>query len=730
MARPHLPAVSATALLLASASLLAAAPAAAQNCREAGGSAERAETPQRSATTRSSRARTPQQVQIDLGDAAYRERRYDDAAAIFERLSRYPADRARTAVRAKVKLARTEWRRGDTGRAEALIAQAIASGDARAAAEARALRADIAFQAGADSAEAEYERANKLLEARDLDGAEAAFNALLQRGCPLRDGFYDRVRLRLANVALERNDFAGARSIAAQVKPNASPSVAENLARLHERIAQREIDAPVIAALEALRARPEPDAEEASTIADARRKAEELRRLAADNPGISPGLRQRIQLEEARQLARTGQFAEARSVAEQVRGAPASPEVGEQAAATLSRIRDQEIAFNARRILAEGDALNAAGRWRAADARYGQLASGEDWPDDWRQRAKLRQAGLARRLEDYRRSNALIAEVEQASADDGLRSSAAQARASYAAATPLDDFRFGATLGLRHDTDAVAVANAARDEDDEGAVFPAGEEFPDEALVWGVNGEYRRKLSDKYDYFMVSGGISGVEQFDLNDIDRVNLTIRAGPIFRLPAQAADIGFGLYYYHHWRGGERLHDNIGAWVQYRRSFEGFNLRLAGLAAKRDDERDVYDDWRYSFDLNLTSNRDDGYGPFANLEYDHRGAKEAARESWAAGVSGGYRFGLGTLAGAPVSGDVSAGYTRVEYQGARTLAPGVVGVREDDRLRLGLGANVTLDGRTVIRAGLEFYDNDSNVPSQDRKNTSIGISLRRTD
>lgn len=726
MARLSLPAVSATALLLASASLLAAAPAAAQNCRESGEGAEN--TPARSSSAQRSRARTPQQVQIDRGDDAYRERRYDDAAAIFEPLSRYPADRQRTAVRAKVKLARTEWRRGNSTRAEQLIAQVVSSGDARAAAEARALRADIAYQAGADAAEAEYARANQLLDAGQLDAAESAFNALLTRGCPLRDGFYDRVRLRLANVALNRGDFAGARNIAGQVNPATSQTVAENLARLNERIAQREIDAPVEAALEALRNRPEQDADEAAMVADAQAKAGELRRLASENPRISPGLRQRLQLEEARQLARANQFAEARALAEQVRATPSAPAVGAQADAALTRIRDLEIAFNARRILAEGDALNAAGRYRAADAKFAELA-GDDWPGEWRQRARLRQAGLARRLQDYPRSNALIAEVEQAPANDSLREAAAGARASYVEATPLHDLRGGVTLGLRHDSDAIAVANAARDEDDEGVSFPAGQEFPDEALVWGVNGEYRHKLNEKYDYFMVSGGLSGVEQFDLDDIDRVNLTLRAGPIFRLPGQAADFGVGLYYYHHWRGGERLHDNLGVWAQYRRAFEGFNLRLAGLAAKRDDERDVYDDWRYSFDLNLTSNRDDGYGPFASLEYDHRGAKDPSRESWAAGVSGGYRFGLGTIGDLPVSGDVTAGYTRVEYQGSRTLGPGVIGAREDDRLRLGLGADVALDPQTVVRVGLEQLNNDSNLPSQDRENTSVGISLRRT-
>ncbi|MFC3077614.1 hypothetical protein ACFODL_05890 [Phenylobacterium terrae] len=729
MARLSFPAVSATALLLASASALVASPAVAQNCPEPGERAERPSAPARSSAPQRSRSRTPQQIQIDRGDEAYDAGRYDEAAAIYERLSRYPADRQRTAVRAKVKLARTEWRRGNTGRAEQLIAQVIASGDARAAAEARSLRADIAFQAGANSAEAEYERANALLAAGQLDAAESAFNALLNRGCPLREGFYDRVRLRLANVALERGDFAGARRIADQVNPNVSQNVAQNLARLRERIEQREIDAPVETALEALRTRPESDADEAAMAADAQAKVGELRRLASDNPRISPGLRQRLQLEESRQLARANQFAEARAVAEQVRSAPADPALGEQATAALTRIHDLEVAFNARRILAEGDALNAAGRYRAADAKFNELAAGADWPEEWRQRAKLRQAGLARRLQDYRRSDALIAEVEQAPASDSLRESAAGARASYVEATPLNDLRGGFTIGLRHDTDAVAVANAARDEDDEGVAFPAGEEFPDEALVWGVNGEYRRKLNDKYDYFMVSGGISGVEQFDLDDIDRVNLTVRAGPIFRLPEQAADVGFGLYYYRHWRGGEELHDNLGLWAQYRRAFEGFNVRVAGLAAKRDDERDVYDAWRYSFDLNLTSNRDDGYGPFANLEYDWRGAKDPSRESWAAGVSGGYRAGLGMLGDRPVSGDISAGYTRVEYQGSRVLAPGVIGAREDDRLRFGVGADVLLDENTVVRVGLEQLNNESNLPSQDRENTSIGISLRRT-
>ncbi|HEX2559474.1 hypothetical protein, partial [Phenylobacterium sp.] len=307
--------------------------------------------------------------------------------------------------------------------------------------------------------------------------------------------------------------------------------------------------------------------------------------------------------------------------------------------------------------------------------------------------------------------------------------SAAEARASYVEATPLNDLRGAFTLGLRHDSDAIAVASAARDEDDEDLGFPAGEEFPDEALIWGGNFEYRRMLNDKYDYFMVSGGLSGVEQFDLDDIDRVNLTLRAGPIFRLPDQAADVGFGLYYYHHWRGGEALHDNLGVWAQYRRAFEGFQLRAAGLAAKRDDERDVYDAWRYSFDLNLTSNRDDGYGPFANLEYDWRGAKDPSRESWAAGVSGGYRFGLGMMGDRPVSGDVSAGFTHVEYQGSRTLSPGVTGAREDDRLRLGVGAEVALDEQTTVRVGLEQLNNESNLPSQDRENTAIGVTLRRT-
>jgi hypothetical protein len=727
MARLSFPAVPATALLLASASLLAVSPAAAQNCRESGDSAERASTPSRSTTTQ--RSRTPQQVQIDRGDEAYDARRYDEAAAIYERLSRYPADRQRTAVRAKVKLARTEWRRGNTGRAEQLIGQVIAGGDARAAAEARELRAEITFQAGADVAEAEYDRANALLEAGQLDAAESAFTALLNRGCPLRDGFYDRVRLRLANVALERGDFAGARRIADQVNPNVSDNVAQNLAQLRERIDQREIDAPVEAAFAALQARPESDADEAAMVVDAQGKAAELRRLASDNPRISPDLRQRLQLEESRQLARANQFAEARAVAEQVRAAPVDASLGEQAVAALTRIRDLEIAFNARRILAEGDALNEAGRYRAADAKFNELAAGGDWPDEWRQRAKLRQAGLARRLQDYRRSDALIAEVEQAPANESVRESAAGSRASYVEATPLNDLRGGFTLGLRHDSDAVAVANAARDEDDEGTSFPAGQEFPDEALVWGVNGEYRRKLNDKYDYFMVSGGISGVEQFDLDDIDRVNLTVRAGPIFRLPDQAADVGVGVYYYRHWRGGETLHDNLGVWAQYRRAFEGFDVRVAGLAAKRDDVRDVYDEWRYSFDLNLTSNRDDGYGPFANLEYDHRGAKEASRESWAAGVNGGYRFPLGMMGLRPVSGDVSAGYRRLEYQGDRTLAPGVIGAREDDRIRLGVGAEVALDEQTVVRVGLEQLNNESNLPSQDRENTSIGVSLRRT-
>ncbi|HEY9217759.1 MAG TPA: hypothetical protein VIO94_06915 [Phenylobacterium sp.] len=665
---------------------------------------------------------------MDRGDDAYRERRYDEAAAIYERLARFPDDRQRTAVRAKVKLARTEIRRGNATRAEQLISQVIASGDSRAAADARFLRSDLAYRRSLADADADYDRANALLEAGNLDAAESAFNALLNRGCPLEAGFYDRVRLRLANVSLERGDFAEARRRADQVNPNVSPNVAQNLARLRERIAQREIDAPVEMALEALRTRPEAEGEDASAVTDAQAKLTEVRQLAADNPRISPGLRQRLQLEESRQLARANQFAEARALAEQIRSAPANPEVGAQADAALGRIRDLEIAFNARRILAEGDALNAAGRYRAANAKYGELATGADWPEEWRQRAKLRKAGLARRMEDYRASSALIAEVEAAPASDSLRLAATEARASYNEAAPINDLRGGFNIGLRHDTDAAAVASAAQDEDEEGTGFLAGVEYPDDALVWGGNLEYRRKLNDRYDYFMVSGGLSGVEQFDLNEIDRVNFTVRAGPVFRIPSQAAQAGGGLYFYEHWRGGEELHTNLGVWGQYRRQLEGFEARVSGTAAKRDDVRDVFDAWRYGLNFTVEPNSDDGYGPRLAIDYGYRGAKDDSRASWLLGGGGGYRFPIGELADRRVSGDVYASYTRVQYLGDRVLSPGVIGEREDDRLRLGIAAELEVDEDTFVRVGYERLNNESNLPSQDRDNNQFGISLRR--
>lgn len=652
-------------------------------------------------------------------DALYDAGQYKAAAAAFTRLANRPMDKPNTALRAKLRLSRTLIQLDQHGLAEDLAQQVRRrASDPRLRAQAEYLAALARYDEGTDEAEAAYDRAEKIAATGDYASAEAAFSDLLNRPCPVREDFSQRVTLRLVNLAINRDDLDTARARLASVGPLKTAALEGRSRELEGRIVQRGLDLAIV---------------QASAAADAKAAAGDVQgalaareAALAANPGASPEVRNRIVLEIAEDLGRLNRFEEAYDRVRPLQAGGLSPQESERAATMLRRIYARQLNFLAGQRLAVGDTLRDQGKPKQALAAYDGVADPSGaWPEEARQRAKLRRASLLRDYNDYRGARAAIAQVSSSPASDDLAASAQRALASLNAETPLNAFHGIVEAGVRYDDNAPAETAALRGEEDF-LPLPTNAGLEDESAFLDLEVEYRRRLSDRYDYFRILGDVEATRQASLDQLDRFSGEVRAGPVLQTGPLGSTASFGLVGVLTNRGGQRLHDGVGGYAEYATRLGSWRLAGEYDAVKRDDVRDDYDGWRHSIEIAAQRLRS-GFGPRIELELGRDDYSAARTRAWSYGIGGRYRWSLGGDDRVSYGLEASASVRRIRFDAARVLTDGSVGRRTDDRLRFGLALDVTLRGATTIRLDYSTLDIDTNAWAGG-SNNRVGISVRR--
>lgn len=668
-------------------------------------------TQPRSAPTAEARALAAVDVQVERGDLAA-------AKAALARIANFPPDRHGTASRARLRLIGIAFREGDYDRAEAAaIAETTRARTPRQRALARFYVADARYRRGVEQANAAYDAAGKLYEAESFDAAEVAYRALLERPCPYRPDYRERVRLRLAAVALARGDFAEARRRVAIPGEALSDEVREQQATMLARIAQRETDTAARATIDGARA-----LIQAGSIDEG---ITGLRLVRARHPGVSIDVLHQARLAAADAYARQAEFARGRALVATVRRAASTEELRARADEIGVRIDRREVDYNAQLELDGAKRLADAGK---LDDSYGVLTAMIDrqpaWPLEWVQTAKIRRAGVLRsqRRFDLARE-ALTAVASEAPAEATITERTARELARLNATTPRHDFRGWVRTGLLYDTNTPAITAAIPGE--ESVPLPAGRNFDDGALTLAGAAEYRGRISDRYDYVRL--GVSGahVRQFTLDDFDRLELGAFAGLVYQLPAIGGAVEGGVSYDRVWRGGDFLYNDPGFYLAVNGRLGDWIGTLDYEGAARNDRRDEYDAWRQRLRVQFNE-RNGGWSVLGGLR--DSGAEVRTLSYLGYELGAGYRFPIGPV-DAPLAfaGDVSARGELLDYRGRVEDADGGEVGRRDTRLRFTAGVDATLNQLTTLRLEYQALTIDSNLSGRDRENHRVAVSLR---
>ncbi|MCC7268009.1 MAG: hypothetical protein IT546_11825 [Caulobacteraceae bacterium] len=663
--------------------------------------------------------RSPEARALAVVDQAYDQGRLEEAVTGYQRLiNRYPR-MGDDSQRAKLRLARALTRQGQYERAIELANEvARAPATPRLGEQGAYYAAAAAWDRDAAVGEAAYDSAEALVRAGDPAAGERAFQALLTHPCPVRPDFYSRVNLRLAALALQRQATDEARARLNAAGPASSDRLNERADVLRDRLVQTERDVALM---------------EATAPADAQRQAGDFvgaagtRRAALQgHPQASADVRVRVSLDIADDLSRAERFDEALATVQQIPPEGMTPQSTERVRATEATIRERQQVSLARTRLAEADGLRAAGRGSQALAAYDAIINDDQVPPAWRQRAALRKSALYRGRDDFRPARELAQGVAAAPADDSVAELAKRSLEAIAADTPLNMIRGYVQAGLVYDSNAPAETAAIRGEDED-LPYPPDQDFEDTALSLLASVEYRRRLTDDYDYLRVLGGLAFVKQSDLEDLDRLSLTLRAGPVLRVGDNDAIFTGGVLAGATWRGGDWLYDDGGVYAEYGRRFGDWRVLGSYSLFHRNDTRNEYDGWRHRAEL-TASRQAGGFGPAVSIEIGTDEAELAERASWSYGLGGAYGWRLGATERSVYGLEVFGNYRHVRFDDDSLFGNGRIDRREDDRWRFGAALEAVILRQTVLRLEYSRLDINSNDPFRERDNNRIGVSVRR--
>ncbi len=702
------PATGASLLIISAAAGVQPAFAQVAQCPSAVADSDQAPSGGQSAAAR---LRNPDPLVRDMAraDQLYDSGARDQAEQIYIRLSQARPDRRQTANRAKLKLAQSAISRSDYARAEALVTEATGQGtlpDLQA--RGQRLRAQIGERRQMGAAEAALEAVDGLVTSQRFDEAVLQTQSLLRRPCPYPDDYPARVKIRLAQVYRAKGDFASAQATAADaVASAATPRVRDRANEVAVEIgnaARRNAQLDIVTQADARLA-----------AGDANGAIAVLQPLVASqqmDPQVEPSARLRL----ARAYSRAERHGEAIAVLEPL-VAPGTP-----MSATLEPADYESIG---RIYLARGSQLQASGSLAESAAVYQQVLS---WnppvAPEVRDSARL---SLARVLDRQGDKAGALAQIEL------VRTGNPNPQTLQRANNLLADIQDGAPLnrpygyvqaGVAYDSNAPTRIAAVNDADED-VPFPVNQRFDDIHVNLAGRLQYRHQFGQSADYLDIDTYAQRTLQFDLPQLDRTRLGVRAGPVFALPGGATQLRFGGQFDIEWRGDRFRSSEAGGYVGIRHELTNTLSAAATYSlAWHNDVRPERDALHHSLDLEFRAKLSDADVLTFDFRVQREGGKIERVRNW--GLRGGANFRHRFHTEAAFVPFVEAGVEaeRLIFDGAETNGQ----MRRDWKYSLegAVGADIARNWRVWLH--YSYFDIDSNVATRDRLgNHQAGVNLR---
>jgi len=651
-------------------------------------------------------------------DAARKAGREIAADAAYRRLLSTPPEKHQIARRAALRLAQAALLAKDYDGARALVARAGKPGaDPRLFRQAQRQRAII------DRAEAIDHARNALTGVDDLRSAGAPADLLVPRyqqlltlSCPYPDDYRVRIHLRLADTSLRARDFAAVDVALANAEAEISELAGPDQASFLQEIAQRHIDVKA----EGVLAQAEPLEEKAP--ADARKL---LENVIAMSPPPSPRYVERSRFRLANLMGQAGEFDAAAAQLAAARAALIANDA--DAAARLEREqtklgqRRTDAAARARLALADQQRR----KWpKRAMAVYREVIVQEpSVSPDIRNGARLSLASTLRQERFYPESAAEIALVSGAATSPTLIERAEQQGDRLELANPEDAFSGEISSGVYYDSNTPAIVSALRNDiNDDG--FSNDQRFDDAGAQIGTRLRYRRKLSNRYDYWLT--GFTGTQtiQSKLNRLDRTIVNLVTGPVFNLPKRRLALSVAGFYNGERRGGHFLQESYGLTFGGQWRFDPLlEVGLFYSIGHRNDRRPDLDATNHDIQLWLSAQF-----PFGTLtpqlRVQRRNAAAATLDTWRYSAEIAYDLQWGNRAPWLFGFTVAPEYNRIVYRRDR-----LTGFRrKDTRLDITSRLWARLRDRYEFALDYRYLDTDSDNPSGRRlPNHHLGLNVK---
>ena len=375
--------------------------------------------------------------------------------------------------------------------------------------------------------------------------------------------------------------------------------------------------------------------------------------------------------------------------------------------------------------LARANNLQARGLYPQSGAAYRQLlASDPPVVPEVRDSARL---GLARALERQGDRTGALEQVALVRADP------ASPRLLERADSLLSDIQGGVPMnrlvgyvetGIAYETNVPTRVSAVEDDSDDQLGFPGNQRFEDWHGRIEARLQYRHQLSDDGDYLDLSAAGLRTFQFDLTELDRSRVELRAGPVLASAGGSTEFLLGGEFDVEWRGSNFRSSEPGLYVGIR---QRLGIRSSATATYtigwHNDYVDQRDGVHHSVELALRHEASDADVLRAVVRGTREGAELDRYRNWR------LRGGLSWTHRWPASGriepflELGGDAERVFYDG---LTSGIE--RRDWRLRANAEAGVDIGRNWRASANYGFYDINSNVPNSRRlPNHQVGLNLR---
>ncbi|MET0180442.1 MAG: tetratricopeptide repeat protein [Novosphingobium sp.] len=643
-------------------------------------------------------------------DLFYAEGRRDDAEAIYRRLAAAAPDKRQSARRAMLKLARSASSRADFVSAERHVREATGAGALpEIKARGRRLGAQIATRRSIVEADAALAALDPLIAHGRIGEAVGAGRQLLERPCPLPVDYAARVRIRLAQAYRAGGDFTAGTSeareaLAAATTPRVRERAQASIAEIEAAVRIAEARATVQRA-NALSAAGDP----AAAIAL-------LEPLLAAQPPLPGELATTMRLRLANTYAQANRFEAATAMLEPVLAAPIA---GGDAA-----LDAEQYDAAARIYLARAGHLQETRADRDAAVAYRQVLA-------WDRPASPEVVGSARlglarslgRVGDRKGALEQIALVRTPDASASLIERADRLLVSLDNGVPFDRLVGYVQAGVAYDSNAPTLVSAIRDEDDD-IPFPPGRKFDDGHVRVDARLQYRTALGQGADYFDVVALGSRTLQFELPELDRTRLGVRAGPAFVLGSRSV-LKLGGQFDIDWRDDRFRSSEPGATIGIEHELsDTLALGTTYTMAWHNDYQDERDGLHHEVETQLRAQLSDADAFSLNARVKREEGRLDRVENW--------RFLAGTALRHrwPASGtiepfvEVGAEAERVVYDG-RELDDTR---RRDWKLNLEAAAGADIARQWRLRVHYNYFDIDSNQAARERiANHQAGLTVR---